>query len=390
MIVRLLRPEDRPQTAIISHIAFHSRLDSMEAVVKDWGGSSDNEDWGAFTDDGEIMARIINNHLESHLDGHVVMNGGIGAVSTLPEYRETGAIREIFNHLLPAARERGEVISTLYPFNHAFYRKFGYETVSYKNSYELKPAQLTGSGQTGWARQWKPGDETGEFMRIYEAFSGGLNLSIIRDEKKMRDEHIHGEFWKDRHFVYLLRDDSGAKAYVVFQDVYRPESAMLDVREAAWTDQDGFRMILGFLARFTADYGLVKMVLPTHMDLKLYVRDPYSIRPEPEYDHMIRVVNAEKLLSLIRKPEGASFVINVSGDEQIPENNGTWLVQDGTVTRTDRTPDLQVSHRALGQMAVGGISLDEAEYRTDVIISGNRDVLSRVFVRKPIYVGDHF
>lgn len=390
MIVRLLKDEDRSQAALISHIAFHSRKDDMETVTKDWGTAPEVEDWGAFADDGTIMARIINNHLESHLDGHVVMNGGIGAVSTLPEYRESGAIRAIFDHLLPAARERGEVISTLYPFNHSFYRKFGYETLNYKNSYEMTPEQLKGFRQTGWVRQWKPGEEAGEFMRIYEAFSAGLNLSIIRNEKKMRDEHIHGEFWKDRHFVYLLGDDSGAKAYVVFQDVFRPESAKLDVQEAAWTDPNGFRMILGFLARFTADYGAVKMVLPTYPDLKLLVRDPYAIRPEPEYDHMIRVVNVEKLLSMIRKPEGISFVISVHGDEQIPQNNGTWLVQGTTVTKTDRAPDLTLTHRALGQMAVGGISTDEAEYRSDVRIDGNRDALNSVFVRKPIYVGDHF
>lgn len=390
MIVRLLKDEDRSQAALISHIAFHSRKDDMETVTKDWGTAPEVEDWGAFADDGTIMARIINNHLESHLDGHVVMNGGIGAVSTLPEYRESGAIRAIFDHLLPAARERGEVISTLYPFNHSFYRKFGYETLNYKNSYEMTPEQLKGFRQTGWVRQWKPGEEAGEFMRIYEAFSAGLNLSIIRNEKKMRDEHIHGEFWKDRHFVYLLGDDSGAKAYVVFQDVFRPESAKLDVQEAAWTDPNGFRMILGFLARFTADYGAVKMVLPTYPDLKLLVRDPYAIRPEPEYDHMIRVVNVEKLLSMIRKPEGISFVISVHGDEQIPQNNGIWLVQGTTVTKTDRAPDLTLTHRALGQMAVGGISTDEAEYRSDVRIDGNRDALNSVFVRKPIYVGDHF
>lgn len=390
MIVRLLKDEDRSQAALISHIAFHSRKDDMETVTKDWGTAPEVEDWGAFADDGTIMARIINNHLESHLDGHAVMNGGIGAVSTLPEYRETGAIRAIFDHLLPAARERGEVISTLYPFNHSFYRKFGYETLNYKNSYEMTPEQLKEFRQTGWVRQWKSGEEIGEFMRIYEAFSAGLNLSIIRNEKKMRDEHIHGEFWKDRHFVYLLGDDSGAKAYVVFQDVFRPESAKLDVQEAAWTDPDGFRMILGFLARFTADYGLIKISLPTCMDLKLFVRNPYEIRPEPEYDHMIRVVNAEKLLSMIRKPEGTSFVISVYGDEQIQQNNGTWLVQGTTVTKTDKAPDLTLSHRALGQMVVGGISPDEAKYRSDVRIDGNRDVLNAVFVRKPIYVGDHF
>ena len=390
MIVRLLEPEDRVPAGIISHIAFHVRKDDMEAKKKEWEEHPEDEDWGAFDDDGTLMARIINNHLVSHLDGHPVMNGGIGAVSTLPEYRDSGAVRAIFAGLLPEARKRGEVISTLYPFSHAFYRKFGYETVCCKNAYELTPRQLEGFAHHGWVRQWKPGDSVEEYNRIYTLFAEKYNLSIIRDEAKLKEEHIHGEFWKDRHFVYLLGNGDGAKAYVVFQDEFRPESAKLVVEEAAWVDPDGFRAVLGFLARFTADYGALRMVLPTNMDLRLYVRNPYEVRTEPDLGHMVRVVNTEKLLSLIRKPEDGCFVIAVNGDGQIPENNGVWRVCGSSVTATEDAPDLCVSARALGVMAVGGSSLAEAEYREDVKISGNREILEKVFVRKPIYVGDHF
>ncbi len=37
--------------------------------------------------------------------------GGIGAVSTLPEYRDRGAIREIFVKLLKDAYKNGDVSS---------------------------------------------------------------------------------------------------------------------------------------------------------------------------------------------------------------------------------------------------------------------------------------
>ena len=93
MFVRLLKPEDRLQAGLVSHIEFHSRKDDMDDVFKSWGGTEEDEDWGAFTDDGNVMARIINNHMESRLDGNIIKNGGIGAVSTLPEYRENGAVR---------------------------------------------------------------------------------------------------------------------------------------------------------------------------------------------------------------------------------------------------------------------------------------------------------
>ena len=390
MIVRRLRQEDLFDAGIVSHIAFHYRRDDIGAMRKEWEEHPEEEDWGAFSDDGQLMARIINNHIQCRLDGTVIRSGGIGAVSTLPEYRGAGAVRAIFESLLPEARKRGEVISTLYPFQHAFYRKFGYETLVYKNQFELTPAQLAGHTHAGWVRQWKPGDPVGEYTRVYERFAGGYNLAHLRDDGKMAQEHINGLFYKDRHFVYLLGTGEEASAYVDFQDEFRPEGARLVVKEAAWTSPEGFRSVLGFLARFTADYRSMELPTPTEMDLRLFVRDPYSVTMAPQCDHMVRVIHAEKLLALLSKPRGASFTVAVSGDAQLPENNGVWQVRGKSVTPFDGQPDLSVSVRALGQLAVGAISLAEAEYRGDVTVYGNRETLTKVFHRKPIYVGDHF
>ena len=390
MIVRRLEKKDLYDAGLVSHIAFHFRAEDIEAERAKWENNPAEEDWGAFTEDGQIMARIINNHFESRIDGHPVRNGGIGEVSTLPEYRGTGAVRGIFDQLLPEARKNGEVISTLYPFLHAFYRKFGYETLTYRNRFTLTPAQLKGCPQPGWVRQWKPGDEVGEFTRIYTRFAEGYNLAIARDDRRMGKEHVGGLFYKDRRFAYLMGDGTEPNAYVVFQDIHDPEGARMEVREIAWTDRKGFLSALGFLSRFTADYRGTVIYLPTNLDLRVYAQNPYEIKYEPQCDHMIRVVNAEKLLALIDKPDGKEFVISVSGDAQIPENNGTWLVRGNEAVPTDRAPDLSVSVRALGQMAVGGIELGAAELREDVEVFSNRETLRNVFRRKPIFVGDHF
>ena len=93
---------------------------------------------------------------------------------------------------------------------------------------------------------------------------------------------------------------------------------------------------------------------------------------------------------MIRKPDGSRFVIRVEGDEQIAENNGTWEVDGDNVELTDKAPDLTVSIQAFGQMATGCVSLYEAMYRPDVTVSANENVLTGVFVRKPVLVTDHF
>ena len=391
MDVHRISPQEKFEADLISTVAFHMRMEdpekSREESLKDT-----KEDWGAFDDDGRMMARIINHRYESWLDGQLVANGGIGAVSTLPEYRNSGAVRAIFDRLIPEAYRNGEVISTLYPFNHAFYRKFGYETVRWRNDYEFAPAVLGGYRFSGTADLWKPGDPAGEFTALYNRFAERYNLAIRRDEQMMLKKHLQGEYYKDRKFGYLLREEGKPVAYLVFQDIRHDPAAILSVEDIAWEGRAGLNAILGFLARFTADYGTIRMFLPMSLELFSVIRSPqaYDITQTAQQGYMIRAVNVQKLLEIIRKPDDCRFVIRVEGDMHIPENNGTWEVRGSGADRTDKAPDLTVSIQAFGQLAAGCVSLSEALYRPDVTLSGNEAELRKVFVRKPILVEDHF
>ena len=390
MEVRLLKPEEHFEANLISTVAFHMKMEDPEKNREESLKSTD-EDWGAFSEDGKVMARIINNHYETRLDGQRIRNGGIGAVSTLPEYRNTGAVKAIFEKLIPEAYRNGEIISTLYPFNHAFYRKFGYETVRWQDHYEFVPAVLSGYRFSGDAELWKPGDPVSEYTTLYNRFADSFNLAMVRDDKMMLDL-IKGEYYKDRKFCYLLRENGKAVAYLIFQDVRNDPAAILTVKDLAWDGRTGFYAILGFLARFTADYGTIRLFLPSCLQLLSVIQTPraYDIQQTATQSYMVRAMNVKRILEIIKKPDDSQFVIRVEGDAQIPENNGTWKVCGNSVEETEETPDLTVSIQAFGQMAAGAVNLAEAMYRPDVTVSGNEAVLEKVFVRKPILVEDHF
>ena len=392
MNVRRITAEERFEANLISTVAFHGRMENPEQVREKCGKDTVTEDWGAFDENGKMMAHIINNHYETWLDGTLISNGGIGGVSTLPEYRNRGCIRAIFGQLLPEARRRGEVISTLYPFNHAFYRRFGYETVRVGNEYEFPPAVLAGYRFDGTAELWKPGDPVEEYTALYNRFARGCNLSMRRDDKTMLETQLKGEYYRDRLFGYLLREAGKPVAYIIFQDIRHDPMAILAVSDLAWDGRAGLQAILGFLGRFTADYGTVRMYLPVCLDLLSILQSPqaYDVRETAVQGYMIRPVNVQKLLEVMHKPAGAEFVIRVEGDGQIPENNGTWAVTLEAAAETDAAPDLTVSVQALGQLAAGSVSLAEAVYRPDVTVSRNREVLEQVFRRKPVLVQDHF
>ena len=389
MEIRLINGKERFDARLIATVAFHMQMEDPEKARQESEKETDQH-WGAFHDDGTLMAHMINHQFVSCLDGTKIRNGGIGGVSTLPEYRMEGAIREIFRALLPHAYADGEVISTLYPFSHAFYRKFGYETVCWKNIYEFSPTVLGEYSFSGRVKQWKAGDPVSEWTELYNRFASSRNLAIFRDDARMA-EHLKGEYYKDRKFSYMLYREGRPSAYLIFQDVRHDPQAVLDVQDLAWSGPEGFRAILGFLSRFSADYGTVRLFLPRETELMSLIRSPqaYDIGKTTEQSYMIRVINAARAMEAMKKPEDCSFVIRIS-DELIPGNSGTWKVTREGAVRTEEAPDLSVSEKALGQLVSGAVSLEEAEYREDTEVHGNREMLERVFIRKPILVEDHF
>ena len=164
------------------------------------------------------------------------------------------------------------------------------------------------------------------------------------------------------------------------------------MEECAWIGRDGFEAILGFLARFEADYGTIRLRLPKGIDLLRIIESPlaYEIEKEPSQSFMIRVINAKKLLEIIRKPADCDFSIRIT-DELIEENNATYRVRAESVRSCKSAkPDIKLDVRSLGQLAVGCLNPDEAMLRKDVSVNANEEMLRRVFVEKNIFVSEEF
>ena len=204
MKIKKLGKKDLFDAYLISAYCFHMRIEDVEAKRKEIEAEK-NDNWGAFNDDGTMMARIINNRYKFYVDGQAVVTGGIGAVSTLPEYRNSGAVKEIFKELLNYTYGKGEVISTLYPFKHEFYRKVGYETVTFMNEYTFAPSVLRNYRFDGEVCKWNTGDKVTEFLGIYNEFTPKYNLAAQRDEKMMLDHLKADKPYMDRRFAYVFR-----------------------------------------------------------------------------------------------------------------------------------------------------------------------------------------
>jgi predicted acetyltransferase len=84
---------------------------------------------GAFAPDGALVAKAVDREQGQWFGGRIVPASGVAGVAVAPEFRKHGLGRLVLTRLLADARERGAVISTLYPTTPFPYRALGWEQV---------------------------------------------------------------------------------------------------------------------------------------------------------------------------------------------------------------------------------------------------------------------
>ena len=377
--------EEYVEAVKISTIAFvgtfdeEKKIDDIKKEMEDSDGSA--EFWGSFTEDGVMTSHMINNIYHILYDGRIVLCGGVGNVSSYPEYRRKGGIREIFREKFADMRTRGFVFSALYPFSHEYYRKFGYEYAfgPMKQRFEIKDLASFACPYDVRLHKW--GECIQPFKDVYQKFILGQNMAIVRSERQW--DWIEGDAWKDRVYRYLLADKTGTHAYVVIKPEGSGEERKAVIRDIAWDSKEAFYGILGFLYRLSAQYKYAEGVFPASIDMRTLIAEPYHVNQEINFHGMFRVVDVKKALRLMRHPQGkGSYTICVN-DEFLPDNSGTYAViyENGSAVSVERTverADLSCDVTTLAQLVLGFAPLSTLRMRPDVVVDGKEEILNAV------------
>src|SRR5690606_39293364 len=78
---------------------------------------------------GRIIGAFRAYRMSEHLGGTTVPMLGLAAVATAPEARRRGVGRALCREAIRLGRERGDVVSVLFPARPAFYRALGWGLV---------------------------------------------------------------------------------------------------------------------------------------------------------------------------------------------------------------------------------------------------------------------
>lgn len=344
--------------------------------------------YGAFLGDGTMISAVLGNPFEMVFAGKRTSLCGIGGVVTRPTHRRLGAVRGIMQTILREQYEEGTVFSGLYPFQFAFYRKFGYELAAAQRETRLPLSELRPYANKCDARFFTDKDDVSALLDVFNAFARRYSLAIARTPAMLREKLKPNPF-AGNAYLYAIYEDNSPVAYVFFHKQAEKNGNTLAVDDLAFIKPAHFRALMGFLSGMEAEFRDLRIVLPADIDLSVLVADPYSVQTSIRNRYMMRVVNCEKALGMLDLLPGETFSIQIS-DAFLPENSGTWQVSAQGVHKTTAPADISLSIQAFSQLLCGMISLDTALYRNDVTVSCEKTALRRIFTQQPSYIGTDY
>jgi len=404
--IRKSEPDELIQLYRLHTIAYNLRNDySKEENQKpDPLGHPADWAWGAF-EGKKLLAGMFEIDFLMRFDGHSVKMSGVSGVATLLEARNRGLVRQIFERFLPSAYEKGVIFSNLTPFDHDFYRKFGYEVACARNyitinTGDLSDLSLSDANLKGEFVHILPGDDTSLLEEVHSAYIDGINHGIHRNywpDNRAWNRFTREDPYTTGTYLYLWKDETGkARSYIKYQDVFEDGDHNMSVTDLAFTDRKGLYGALGITGKLSAQFENFKWLAPTFIEPFDFFGDAWSVETEIRPRDMTRIVNVKAALEMMRRPYGeGEYIIEVQ-DENIKANDGKYLVQfgkEGTkVSVTKKDEDICCDIQTLSQLVTGYRSLESAMYtrQEGLEVYDNEETLKRVFTQRPQHITEYY
>ncbi len=216
--------------------------------------------FGTFDDD-HLVARLVTREYHSWFGGSTVPTGGIAGVAVAAERRGEKLLDDLFRVALDDGfRERGEVVSTLFPTAPGIYRKFGYELVASYDEVEVPSSALARIRASDRVRTRRATPADFDAVReIYDVWAAAQNGPLTRRGPSFPTD-AEG-FIEAFTGVTLAIDD--ADEVVGFASWQRGsgsgESSTLEVSDLLALNADAYRALWRVLASFGSVVGQVRV-----------------------------------------------------------------------------------------------------------------------------------
>jgi len=371
MEIRGYREEDRKALGHLLALAFgDTDAEGEKALDPEKNRRLDPELVYVAEEAGEPRATATVLPMQVFVDGSPAPMGGVAAVATHPAHRRQRMAGELMRSVLRDMRERGVHLSMLMPFAHSFYRAHGYELAGEAVVYDLSPTELPTSPEQSRIRAYREADLPA-MQALLEGEAARHQTCVRRGEGRWQ-EVLGREKYRDPNSEgaeAAVYEQDGVEGYVVYRHAKDEKSVrdgqpgmILRVSELVARTQRAREALVSFMAAYDPLEWRVKYQVPPGEPLHPFLQSSY-VRATVEPENMLRLVDVEGALSHLSRPVPEPLVLEVA-DDAIPENTGTYTVNQGSVVRGAAAPErARLDVRQLAQLYAGYLSAEQLHRR---------------------------
>ncbi|MSS63397.1 GNAT family N-acetyltransferase [Velocimicrobium porci] len=407
MNIRPIRKEELIEAKQLSAICFEypfqmnkpkeEYLNQLLASPDQKGDAYWNMIYGAFTEQNELMSCLNVIPYQFYFDGSIMNGTGIGNVVTYPHHRKKGAVKKIFQTILPEMYKNKIAFSYLYPFSESFYRKYGYERSCTSIGWNLDLSKIPCCSYSGSFHLYSSPSEQPMFEETYKTFASSFNMMVNRDKydwtilKEAKAAY-------NNTYAYLYKNDAGIPCgYIIFKKDFDNNQAILNCRELVYNSFSTLQAIMSFLSTYASDYKRVHFYGPSTHNLQSFCTDfaQSSSYMTIGSNGMIRAIHVPSVLKQANYKGSGEITIELF-DQQIIENNGVFhiIFESGKAVSIEKTehvsPDVSLPVSLFSSAIVGNYTPEQLLFCNDLTLHCTLEKLSCVFYKKPCWINNYF
>jgi predicted acetyltransferase len=330
----------------------------------------------------KIISSLQLNQYKIKINDKIYDTSYIVGVSTLPEARGMGAMKDMMISSLDYLYNKGQVVSILMPIDYRLYRKFGYEHCYDQINYEINMELLKDFKLNGVFKKASNKD-IDSIIEIYDYFLEDKNGYVKRD--KMYYETLFKEIESESGYVYIHENEKKMDGYIIY---FKMDDTMF-VREIAYKNIDALKSILKFIYNHNTQFkkASINSVIDDKIKLIIPALKKIDINIKPFM--MGRIINVHKFMENLNIKD-IDLKLRVE-DRFIEQNNKTFLIKNNKIVFTHEEDDVSIDINTFSQLAFSYIDVEEAVFLGNICVKDNKciDILKKMFNKKINYINEY-
>lgn len=342
-------------------------------------------------DEGEeIVSSLQLNQYKLILNDKLYNSSYVVGVSTLPQVRGRGYMRNIMKFTLRELYAKGQLVSILMPIDYRLYRQYGYEHCYDQLEYTIDIEDLKRFKISGRLHKINE-SHINDLIDISNFFLKDTNGNVYKTDEYYKN--LFKEVKSENGYMYI-HEDEGNQGYII----YFLNRDKMFVREIFYKNINSLKSMLKFIYNHNTQCREVVISSPVNDKIRFILDNPKTSQIKIKPFMMGRIINLEEYLESLDIGRNLNLEANVFIEDQLlSENNGVFNIKLNNnkleVKKVDSDYDGYFTINTMTQLAFSYIDIEEALVINDTKENEcNENVIklfNTIFTKKKNYINEY-